>query len=114
MIAMKKVILSIAMASGLMLAGCNTVIDPATLAAIQAAAVAECNFLPTEVQIASLFPTAAPVASQIGTIGDIICRAVVAQVPKSSRHRGASLRGVSVNVTMPDGSSAVVTGTFVR
>lgn len=101
--------------TALMLAGCNTTIDPNVLAAIQAITVAECGFLPTQVQIAQLFPNAADIAGQVGVIGGIICKAVVTQTPPASRRLAARLGAVtSVNVTLPNGTQATVTGTFVR
>lgn len=99
-------------------AGCATTngitsIDPATIQAIQAAATIECGFLPTEIQIASLFPSAAAAAATAGTIGDLICKAVVAQVPPASRKLGAAV-ATTVMITLPDGTKATIVGTFVR
>lgn len=111
---MKRTLLSSVAAAAFLLAGCNITMDPATLAAIQAVTVAECGFLPTEVQIAELFPNAAPAAAAAGVIGGIICQAVVAQIKPADAHAAvATLAPTSITVTLPDGRTATITGTFV-
>ena len=114
----KKMFLFGAMLS---LVGCTTTggissIDPATLAAIQQAAVTECAFLPTEVQIASLFPSISSQTAVGSQVADLICKAVVAQIPVPAKRRLSATLGaaITVQITLPDGKTAKVVGTFVN
>jgi ABC-type spermidine/putrescine transport system permease subunit II len=111
---MKKILLSVTMAVGVLLGGCTTV----TLEQIQAAAVAACGFLPTAVQVSSLFPSLNTYTGTAAPIAEAICSAVVAQVPKAAnRHAlrmGAAQGAVNVTVTLPNGNTAVVSGYFVK
>lgn len=107
---MKKTLVAIAVC--IPLAGCNT----ATLEQIQAASVQACGFLPTAVMVAGVVPAITPYAAPAGVIAQAICDAVIASQPKTAR-RGAALTrsGVrQVSIRLPNGSTAVVTGRFVR
>ena len=84
---MKKFLLSATAAVGLLLGGCTTV----TLEQIQAAAVAACGFLPTAVQVSSLFPNLNQYTGTATPIAQAICAAVTASVPKATRRHALSL-----------------------
>ena len=108
---MKKILLSFVAAAGILLAACTAV----TLSQVQAATVQACGFLPTAVAIGSLIPTVDIYVGTAGSIAKVICDAVAAQVPLASHRLHASLRTTtSVNVTLPDGSTATVQGYFVK
>ena len=111
---MRKLLMSTCL-SAFMLAGCATTAGTSTITQIQAATVAACAFLPTAIQIASLFPgvdvyvgTAAAVATQI-------CAVVQAQNPPLTRRRLAVHHTpISAAIIMPDGRQAIVNGYFVK
>ena len=112
---MRKLLSSVCL-SAFMLAGCTTTSGiTTTIQQIQAAAVAVCGFLPTAIQIASLFPGVDIYVGTAGAIATQICAAVTAQTPPLARRRlAANHVPTSVVVTMPDGRQAIVNGYFVR
>lgn len=107
---MRKLMTAAALAAGVLLAGCN--VPTVTLQQIQQACQTGCNFLPTAVDIANVFPTPYTVPAEV--IATAICGAVTAQVPASSRRRFAATgQDISIPVTLPDGTVVNVTGHFV-
>ena len=114
---MRKLLMSTCL-SAFMLAGCATTSGvTTTIQQIQAAAVAACGFLPTAIQIASLFPGVDVYVGTAGAIATQICAVVAATAPPASLTRRRLAAGhvpISAAFVMPDGRQAIVNGYFVR
>jgi hypothetical protein len=107
---MRKLLLVIA--SCFSLVGCTV-----TIADIQQATVQACGFLPTAVVVAGFIPNVGPYVGTVGAIADAICKALAVQVPPAAIRRGHRLGAsmtTNVTITLPSGSTAMVSGYFVR
>lgn len=109
----KSLLFSIIGVAAVTVAGCT----PLNIAEIQNDTVIACGFLPTAVQVESLFPQIGVITTPANAIAAVICQAVTAQVPPAARRKGVRLGAAatrSVTITLPNGSPATVSGYFVR
>lgn len=103
---MKKLLMAAATSMTLLMGGCNSV----DLAQVQQATVAACGFLPTAIQVAQWAQIQSPYYVTATQIAQVICNAVTA--PRITRYR---MQGeITRTVRLPDGTTATVTGHFVR
>jgi hypothetical protein len=103
---MRKIILTVTVACSLASCATSTTTTAVTVADVENAAVAACNFLPDAATITNIL-TASPVAATAEGIAAIICSAVAAP-PASGVKRRATAPTVVVN-----GETIPVTGHFV-
>jgi len=103
---MRRLILATAVAAGL--ASCTTAGTNAavTIAAVQSAAVAACNFLPDASTITNIL-TASPIAATAESIAAIVCSAITGK-PAATLKRRATAPTVVIN-----GRTIAVTGRFI-
>ena len=115
----KKISVTVAFATTLLLAACNSTNIP-TAAEIQSATLTACNFVPTGVEIAAIAGASTTVQTDATTIANALCGALKAStttastpaVTGGSRKLGAA-NPVSTTITI-NGVSVKVTGYFVK
>lgn len=108
----KSLMISFIGAAALLVSGCTPDIK-----SIQDATVIACGFLPTAVQIESLFPQIGIYTTPANAVASVICQAVLTQTTPQSHRKGVRLGAAdtrSVTVTLPDGRTATVSGYFVK
>jgi hypothetical protein len=98
-----KVLLAPALAGSLFLAGCNTTIDSANIAAqitaAQQTAVQICGYLPTVATVTGILSTFDPTAALVNGVAVQVAQAICGAVTAKSVRRGGSVpmvRGVPV------------------
>lgn len=113
---MKKIIIAMALASGLALAGCATpgpgpapapVVTDSQITAIQQYAVQVCGYLPavqTVAEIVATFTGGGALVGLVGNVANAICNAVKPKLGVFARKRAA----------VPSVNGVVVHGYFVR
>jgi hypothetical protein len=94
------------------LAGCN---QP-TVAQIQAATIAACNFEPTAIEVAGLIPNINPLTvTTADEIAKTICAAIKAATSTPAGARKPKASGpITVDVVTPNGKVIKVTGVIVK
>ncbi len=108
----KSLLITIVAGASLAVAACTP-----DIASIQNATVIACGFLPTAVQIESLFPQIGLYTTPANAVASVICQAVTAKVSPAAHRKGVRLGAsatTTVNVTLPDGRTAAVSGYFVK
>jgi hypothetical protein len=116
----------------LALCGCREKLTPAQIAAIEKAVIAQtkiaCKFIPVAEDIAKLIPTSSAAETVIGPIADAICKSLEGNETAKPEQRpelaikrdqanpsnAQAERKVTVPVKTSLGTSATISGTYIR